>query len=69
MTLIEIALASVIIATLIGLGIALTAIRTPASRKEMGIRLQDDDFEDFDWIDLNEEDWNRIKNDFYGSNS
>jgi len=66
MTLIEIALASVIIATLIGLGIALTAIRTPASRKEMGIRLQDDDFE---WIDLNEEDWNRIKNEFNGSNS
>jgi len=48
MTLIEIALASVIIATLLGLGIALTAIRTPASRKEMGIRLQDDDF---NWSD------------------
>jgi hypothetical protein len=48
MSAIEIALASVIVATLLGLGFALTAIRTPASRKEMGIRLQDDDF---DWSD------------------
>jgi hypothetical protein len=48
MSAIEIALASVLITTLLGLGFALAAIRTPASRKEMGIRLQDDDF---DWTD------------------
>jgi hypothetical protein len=43
MTLIEIALLSIFLALVIGLYQVLDALRTPASRREMGVRLHEDD--------------------------
>ena len=46
MTAIEIAIALVLVATIVGIGLLFGAIHSPSARKEMGVRLQDDDF---DW--------------------
>jgi hypothetical protein len=48
MSAIEIAIALVLVATIVGIGLLFGAIHSPSARKEMGVRLQDDDF---DWID------------------